>query len=347
VQHAPAYQIGLVCPRCKGKLAADSTSYRCDDCARNYPILFGIPDLRLRSDRYLSLEDERAKAGRLYEFGQSSSFEELVEFYYSITYDLPRNLVQRYQAGILAAPERADHILRDLTPKFDSDVLVDVGCGTGGLLVSAQGSYRAIYGVDIALRWLVICQKRLREKNATATLICADAEALPFRAESFTYAVAADLIEHVYDIDHTLSEIRRVLKPGGLFWLSASNRFCLGPHPLTGVWATGFLPGQSRAWVLNKLKGIDLLRYAHLVSPGQLVVRLGQHAFKVLQVRPKPVPQSATAGYAPIERGLIALYRRALGLPLMRDVLRRIGPAFEVICCKSASCHSRNRTATC
>src|SRR5262249_15968984 len=200
-------QADFVCPCCKAGLAANSTSYRCGRCAVTYPVLFGIPDFRLRSDRYLSLEDERVKAGRLYEFGQSASVEEVVQFYYSLSDDLPHNMALRYQAATIAASERAQHIVRDLAPKLDSDILVDLGCGTGGLLVSAQNCYKAIYGVDIALRWLVVCKKRLEENNAAATLVCADAEALPFPSRIFTQAVAADLVEHVYDVDGTLGEI--------------------------------------------------------------------------------------------------------------------------------------------
>ncbi len=342
MQYGPATEVGLVCPRCKGKLIADAASHRCCACEIDYPILFGIPDFRLRADRYLSLEEERSKAGRLYEFGQNASFAELVRFYYSITYDLPPNLVLRYQSAILAAPERARHIVRDLAPRPDSDVLVDFGCGTGGVLVAAQGSYLSIYGVDIALRWLVICQKRLSDTGATATLVCADVEALPFPQESFTQAVAADLIEHVYDMDRTLSEIGRSLKPDALLWLSGSNRYCLGPHPLTGVWAAGFLPKRPRAWLLTKLKGIDLLRYANLVSPGSMAKRLRRNKFDVLQVRPKDVHPNVKAGYAPVEQGLIALYRLALRLPLMRSILLRIGPAFQMICRKSGSSCSKD-----
>jgi SAM-dependent methyltransferase len=345
MQCAPTSEITLVCPGCKGAIVAGPVSYRCVACATDYPILFGIPDFRLRPDRYLSLEEERAKAGRVYDFGQNASLAETVQFYYSITYDLPSDLVQRYQAAILGAPERARHIVADLHPNSNHDILVDLGCGTGGLLIAAQGYYRAIFGVDIALRWLVICQKRLRERNAAATLICADVEALPFPDAKFTQAVGADLIDHVYDIDRTLKEIRRTLTPGAVFWLSAANRFCPGPHPLTGVWAIGLLPKKPRSWLLTKLKGIDLLRYANLVSLGNLLRRLERQGFVVDQAKPKSVHEGVANGYTPIERRLIALYRLALRLPLMRRILVWIGPGFEIICRKPKFC-SKHRSRT-
>ena len=331
----PTINVPFVCPRCKGALAAEASSYRCCHCGSKYPVLFGIPDFRIRSDRYLSLEEERDKARRLFEFGEQASFKELVRYYYSITFDLPDNMARRYQASILAGTERTKSILQELRPRGDSDPLVDIGCGTGGLLLAAQGRFSDIYGVDIALRWLVIAQKRLRENNATATLVCADAGAIPFPRQSFVNAVAVDLLEHVYDVDNTIREIAEILEPDGVLWLSAVNRYCLGPHPLTGVWATGYLPAGTRSWMLKKLKGIDLLRFANMVSAGEVCRKLQRRGFVALQASPKHVEGIDAHAYSTLERVLIALYRSALRVPLFRRILLWIGPAFEIVCRKS------------
>ena len=331
----PTINVPFVCPRCKGALTAEASSYRCCHCGSKYPVLFGIPDFRIRSDRYLSLEEERDKARRLFEFGEQASFKELVRYYYSITFDLPDNMARRYQASILAGTERTKSILQELRPRGDSDPLVDIGCGTGGLLLAAQGRFSDIYGVDIALRWLVIAQKRLRENNATATLVCADAEAIPFPRQSFVNAVAVDLLEHVYDVDNTIREIAEILEPDGVLWLSAVNRYCLGPHPLTGVWATGYLPAGTRSWMLKKLKGIDLLRFANMVSAGEICRKLQRRGFVALQASPKHVEGIDAHAYSTLERVLIALYRSALRVPLFRRILLWIGPAFEIVCRKS------------
>jgi SAM-dependent methyltransferase len=243
-------------------------------------------------------------------------------------------MARRYQASIRAGTERAKSILQELTAREDSDLLVDIGCGTGGLLLAAQGRFSGIYGVDIALRWLVIAQKRLRENNATATLVCADAESMPFPRQSFANAVAVDLLEHVYDVDKTMWEIAEILKPNGVLWLSAVNRHCVGPHPLTGVWAIGYLPAGLRSWVLKKLKGIDLLRFANMVSPGEISRLLRRHGFVALQEKPKRVDGVDVNAYSTLERGLIALYRSALGFRSFRRILLWIGPAFEIVCQK-------------
>jgi 2-polyprenyl-3-methyl-5-hydroxy-6-metoxy-1,4-benzoquinol methylase len=327
----PEPKVPFVCPRCKGALVTEPSCYRCHSCENSYPVLFGIPDFRVRSDRYLSLEEERDKARRLFEFGEHASFGELVKYYYSITFDLPENMARRYQASILAGAERAKSILQELT----LGPLVDIGCGTGGLLLAAQGRFSCIYGVDIALRWLVIAQKRLRENNATAMLVCADAEAMPFPRQSFVNAVAVDLLEHVYDVDNTIREVAEILKPNGVLWLSAVNRYCVGPHPLTGVWAIGYLRASARSWVLKRLKGIDLLRFSNMVSPGVVCRKLRHHGFVALQASPKRVEGIDARAYSRLERGLIALYRSGLRVPLIRQILLWIGPAFEIVCRKS------------
>jgi hypothetical protein len=76
------------------------------------------------------------------------------------------------------------------------------------------------------------------------------------------------------------------------------------------------------------------LRYANLVSPGNLVRRLRRQGFDVVQAKPKGVHESVATGYDPGERRLITLYRLALRLPLVRSILLWIGPGFEVICRK-------------
>ncbi len=167
-------------------------------CGRSYPILFGIPDFRLRGDLYLSLEDERAKAARLHEFAEKHDFRELVAFYYSITEDVPDRLAPIF-AGYRteradSAPTRASRRCRSAGAgrrAARSWLRERRGAGSGGDLFQDRT------GVDIALRWLVIARKRLEEAGVSAaTLVCADAEALPFPESSFTHVLAADLLEN-------------------------------------------------------------------------------------------------------------------------------------------------------
>jgi ubiquinone/menaquinone biosynthesis C-methylase UbiE len=323
----------FVCPACKGELDHAHDAYTCTSCEQQYPVLFGIVDFRLRSDRYLTLEQEREKAGRLDEFAQSASFDQLLAYYYEITDDVPPELAKRYQAYVNNAPRQALTAVNQLDPDPEQDSLLDLGCGAGGLLVAASGRFQQLVGVDIALRWLVICKKRLDELGVKATLVCADAEQLPFKEGEYSHVVAADLVEHVYDVKNTLGQCARQLKPGGLFWLSATNRYCLGPHPLTRIWGIGFMPKALRRAILMKVRGVDSLRYINLVSPGMIKRLCRQAGFEVLSAGPRKLNIDDISAYPLQDRLLIRGYRFMLKFALFRGLLLLIGPAFEV-CCK-------------
>ncbi len=326
--------IGFVCPACKQGLEFEDSAYFCAHCSRRYPVLFGIADFRLRSDRYLDLEEERAKARRLHEFAQISSFEELLAFYYSITDDVPDELALRYLAYAKAAPERGAAIVSAFGPISRSDCLIDAGCGTGGLLLAAAPHFGTLVGVDIALRWLVICRKRLAEQAVEATLVCADVEGLPFAAGGFTHAVAADLVENVYDPDNTIAEIARHLRSAGKLWLSATNKYCLGPHPLVRIWAVGYLPKPLRKRLVKRIRGLDSLRHINLVSPLSIAARCRARGLEVLRIGPLRVGAESLDSYPALDRLLISLYRAAYAFRVLRFVLVLVGPAFEMLCRK-------------
>ena len=50
-------------------------------------------------------------------------------------------------------------------------------------------------GADIALRWLVVAQRRLRDAGVPATLVAGDGAVLPFPAESFDVATSMEVLE--------------------------------------------------------------------------------------------------------------------------------------------------------
>jgi SAM-dependent methyltransferase len=92
--------------------------------------------------------------------------------------------------------------------------MLDVGCGTGGILRSL--AHRGdVVGIDYAEIGLRFCRtKGLRD------VLRASALALPFRDGVFDLCVLMDILEHVDEEALLLSEVRRVLRPGGVAILS-------------------------------------------------------------------------------------------------------------------------------
>jgi ubiquinone/menaquinone biosynthesis C-methylase UbiE/uncharacterized protein YbaR (Trm112 family) len=321
----------FVCPVCRASVREGEGGYRCARCRRVYPILFGIPDFRLHGDRYLSLEDERAKAARLHEFGESHDFRELVAFYYSITDDVPAKLAPLFGDYVINATARAAPALKALSRGRRGRALLDLGCGAGGALVAGEGLFQDRTGVDIALRWLVIARKRLEEEGVTARLVCADAEALPLPESSFTHVLAVDLLENTKSPAAAVRTAASVLEDDGFMYVSSSNRRWIGPHPATGVWAAGLLPRRLRAVLLRRRHGVDILRAVSFVSPKS--VRRMAKAAGLRQLCAGPLKFEASRlrlRSAPF-RVLARTYEALAKAPLFRSVLLAAGPAFQTL----------------
>ena len=104
--------------------------------------------------------------------------------------------------------------------------ILEVGCGPGlsTSLLAAKG-YRAI-GVDLSTLFL-----RHGGQRGRVPLVAADAESLPFPSASFDAVVGFEFIEHVADVPAVLSELIRVLAPGGILLLHSPN-LCSPIFPL-------------------------------------------------------------------------------------------------------------------
>jgi len=97
----------------------------------------------------------------------------------------------------------------------EADRVLDVGCGTGGVLLALAGRASMVAGVDTALMALEFCRgKGLRN------VVQGSATALPFAARSFDVCVMMDVLEHLDDESILLAEVRRVLRPGGAALIS-------------------------------------------------------------------------------------------------------------------------------
>jgi SAM-dependent methyltransferase len=91
--------------------------------------------------------------------------------------------------------------------------VLDAGCGTGGLL-AVLAARRPDLDL-VGLEWAQPAAERARQKSKAA-VVCGSVNALPIARASFDAAIAADLLCHAaVDPRAALSELRRVLRPGG------------------------------------------------------------------------------------------------------------------------------------
>ncbi|MEI6058802.1 MAG: class I SAM-dependent methyltransferase [archaeon] len=116
--------------------------------------------------------------------------------------------------------------------------IIDIGCGMGHFLTSlknlrknAQDEY---HGTDVANEGLKIAKsKGIKTKKADLN------NKLPYRDNYFDFVYCSETIEHIYDTDNLVLEIRRILKPTGLVIFTTPNLaswynrifLLLGIHP--------------------------------------------------------------------------------------------------------------------
>ena len=97
--------------------------------------------------------------------------------------------------------------------------LVDVASGTGDIakLYLNKINYNGhVCCVDVNKEMLNLNKKKFK-KNSNIKWFCNNAEKLPFKNNSFDYYTISFGIRNVSNIDKTLKEAYRVLKPGGRF----------------------------------------------------------------------------------------------------------------------------------
>jgi SAM-dependent methyltransferase len=92
--------------------------------------------------------------------------------------------------------------------------LLDVGCGTGGVLAHLREGVSTV-GVDRSVQALAYCRQRGLDAVA-----CADAHRLPFAPASFDAVLLLDALEHVADEAVLLDAVRDLLRPGGSLLIS-------------------------------------------------------------------------------------------------------------------------------
>jgi ubiquinone/menaquinone biosynthesis C-methylase UbiE len=216
------------------------------------------------------------------------------------------------------------------TPSADRSprTLLDVGCSTGALLIAARSEYSRCIGVDVAFRWLVLGQIRLREAGVNAPLICANAGHLPFADCTVETVTAADLLEHVRDAPRAVREVARVLKPGGDAVWTTNNRFAPVPEPHVKLWGVGWLPRRWQpAYVARRRR--DLLPYAIRLRSARELRRLFERAgFASVTIEPAPLMAPHIRRQA-VQLALRA-HNRMRRWPVAESLLRALGPRLWV-----------------
>ena len=167
---------------------------------------------------------------------------------------------------------------------------LEVGCG-GGLL--SEEIYKMGFrttGIDPSENALKIAKEHSDERGLVIEYIKGRGEEIPLRDESFDVVFCCDVLEHVNDLPKVISEVSRVLVPGGIFLYDTINRTLASKLVVIKImqewkkWA--ILPANLHVWKMFIRPGEmkELLMNNNLNWKEHRGIKTNLQAFKALRV---------------------------------------------------------------
>ncbi len=104
--------------------------------------------------------------------------------------------------------------------------VADVGCGAGTLSMIWARAGHQVHSIDINQELVGLGRQRAAAEGMAVDFRVGSAVALPWDNASMDICLMPELLEHVADWRSCVSECARLLRPGGLLFLTTTNRLC-------------------------------------------------------------------------------------------------------------------------
>jgi SAM-dependent methyltransferase len=150
--------------------------------------------------------------------------------------------------------------------------LLEIGCGSGDLLLEAHSGGYEVTGVEISSA----AAETARARVPDARVVCAQPDTVELPRGSFDVCMLCDVIEHVRDPLRVLEHLRELLKPDGVLYIAT---------PALDSWSSRLLKNR---WMEFKVEHLSLFRTATMqyllyragfgqvvIGPGWKVLNLG------------------------------------------------------------------------
>lgn len=276
------------CPRCACAIDTGEEGLHCLSCGATYPVVDGVPVLLLEATSQ-QLHQQRYFDS---EFARYEAYE-----------------IENWRRSFL------ERIFPALGIPDGEGAYLDVGVGGSGATVieAARGGMESV-GCDLSVGGVLRARRHALGEgvDALASFVVCAAEQLPFPDAAFARASAVALLEHVEDDARALAELRRVLQPGALAWVTVPHAYRYMPPPVWPVyWLHDRRIGHKRHYSARSLvAAFDAAGFEHVET------QFTGHPVKLLQLA---VSLARPSFARPESRGwwrLEQLDRRASSRPL-------------------------------
>ena len=110
---------------------------------------------------------------------------------------------------------------------FKDKKVLEIGCGIGmdGIEFAKAGADYT--GVDLSDQSIRLCKKHFELFSQVGNILNTDAENLPFDDNTFDLVYSWGVLHHIPDMQKSIDEVYRVLKPGGKIAIMIYNKYSL------------------------------------------------------------------------------------------------------------------------
>jgi len=145
---------------------------------------------------------------------------------------------------------RLEEITAEFAPYRQTNRLLDLGCGAGDLLQIARKHGWQGQGLDVSSP----AAQHVRELGFE--VFVGELHAAEFPTAHFDVVTAAELLEHVFEPRALVQEVARILRPGGLFWLTTPHARGLSARLLGLKWQCIWPPEHLQLFSIAGLKAL-------------------------------------------------------------------------------------------
>lgn len=158
-----------------------------------------------------------------------------------------------YYAGL--GPEPRFREVLGFLGKLRAERLLDIGCGDGTFTVLLKEALYAKEAVGIEIAPEAIAA--IEAKGIKACQLDIDEKPIPFDNDYFDFVYCGEIIEHLFNPDHLLEEVHRILKAEGICIISTPN---LAGWPSRVALLLGYQPYPTAVSPLHEGAGKLLIK---------------------------------------------------------------------------------------
>jgi ubiquinone/menaquinone biosynthesis C-methylase UbiE len=179
--------------------------------------------------------------------------------------DIHPEIIEKWRKYETTAFDRANEVIIDLSShvNFQGKNILDVGSGYGGFsLVIASKLPKQVVGLEYDWQriFLSCSRQKMDHPENPLQFVQASGQDIPFPEGSFDIVICNNVLEHVKDHRLLISEIERVLTPGGWLYISFPNllsitNFIKDPH--YNLFGISMMPPMLARWYVTDFRKVS------------------------------------------------------------------------------------------